>query len=189
VAFTCLNLMGYTMTFNTKLNLANFSRSLGNGATMGREFSLGLQHAISTGNTNHIAALYSAAKAKNGGDNQAMRSIKMTIDAIYSGNDTKPLLSDPKELDKPVSIKIKGCLVNQDMVAAMKKLVSDKSSMRGKTWADTFKSDADKPKKTVEQCQQAVEKFLQKLMADNDVNISGSVTVTAQTLQITQEAA
>jgi len=131
------------MTFNTKLNLANFSRSLGNGATMGREFSLGLQHAISTGNTNHIAALYSTAKAKNGGDNQAMRSIKMTIEAIYSGNDTKPLLSDPKELDKPVSIKIKGCVVNQDMVAAMKKLVSDKSSMRGKTWSDTFKVEKD----------------------------------------------
>ena len=42
----------------------------------------------------------------------------------------------------------------------------------------------DKPKKTVEQCQAAVEKFLQKLMADNGVEINGSVVVVAPTLQI-----
>ena len=63
-------------------------------------------------------------------------------------------------------------------------LVSDKA------FKEAFPNPpVDKPKKTVEECQKAVEKFLQKLMADNDVNISGSVTVTAQTLQITQEAA
>jgi len=182
VAFTCLNLMGYTMTFNTKLNLANFSRSLGNGATMGREFSLGLQHAISTGNTNHIAAMFSKAKAKE--DAQAMRVIKTTVIALYSGNDVDAKIIDPTDISKPIVIKTKGTAVNEDMVRAMKILVAGGKSMRGKIWGDTFKSDADKPKKTVAECQVALDKFLQKLAADNGVSITGSVVVTAQQLMI-----
>ena len=179
--------MGYIMTFNAKTNLETFGRSLGNGATMGALFSEGVLHAIETKNTNHIAAMFSKAKAKE--DAQAMRVIKTTVIALYSGNDVDAKIIDPTDISKPITIKTKGTEINQDMVKAMKILVADDKSMRGKIWGDTFKSDADKPKKTVEQCQQAVEKFLQKLMADNDVNISGSVTVTAQTLQITQEAA
>ena len=63
-------------------------------------------------------------------------------------------------------------------------LVSDKA------FKEAFPNPTvDKPKKTVEECQKAVEKFLQKLMADNDVNVTGSVTVVASTLQITQKAA
>ena len=64
-------------TFNAKTNLSNFGRSLGNGATMGALFCDGVLHAIETQNTNHIAAMFSKAKAKE--DMQAMRVIKALL--------------------------------------------------------------------------------------------------------------
>ena len=48
-------------TFNAKTNLANFSRSLGNGITMGKEFAAGLHHAIAT-KTQTILRIYTAAQ-------------------------------------------------------------------------------------------------------------------------------
>jgi len=42
----------------------------------------------------------------------------------------------------------------------------------------------DKPLKSVEACQKALDKFMQKLAADNGVEINGSVVVVAPTLQI-----
>ena len=170
--------MGYTMTFNAKTNLETFGRSLGNGATMGALFCEGVMHAIETKNTNHIAAMFSKAKAKE--DAQAMRVIKTTVIALYSGNDVDAKIMDPTDISKPIVIKTKGTAINQDMVKAMKILVADEKSMRGKIWGDTFKSDVDKPQKTVAECQVALDKFMQKLAADNGVQITGSVVVTAQ---------
>ena len=169
-------------TFNSKTNLADFGRSLGNGATMGALFSEGVLHAMENKNTNHIAMMYSKAKAKD--DGAAMRAIKSTVLALYSGNDIVAQIKDPTDLSAPVVIKTKGCAINDDMVKAMKLLVVGDKSMRGKIWADTFKSDAAKPQKSVAECQVALDKFLQKLVAENGVKITGSVTVTAQTLQI-----
>ena len=169
-------------TFNAKDNLANFGRSLGNGATMGALFCEGVLHAIENKNTNHIAAMFSKAKAKE--DMQAMRVIKTTVIALYSGNDVEAKIIDPTATNKPIVIKTKGTAVNEDMVRAMKILVADDKSMRGKIWGDTFKADADKPQKTVAECQAALDKFMQKLVADNGVEISGSVVVVAPTLQI-----
>lgn len=169
-------------TFNAKDNLANFGRSLGNGATMGALFCEGVLHAIENKNTNHIAAMFSKAKAKE--DMQAMRVIKTTVIALYSGNDVEAKIIDPTNISKPIVIKTKGTAVNDDMVRAMKILVADDKSMRGKIWGDTFKADADKPQKTVAECQAALDKFMQKLVADNGVEISGSVVVVAPTLQI-----
>ena len=40
-------------------------------------------------------------------------------------------------------IKTKGTAVNDDMVRAMKILVADDKSMRGKIWGDTFKPAKD----------------------------------------------
>ena len=169
-------------TFNAKTNLNLFGRSLGNGAAMGALFCDGVLHAIDTQNTNHIAAMFSKAKAKE--DMQAMRTIKATVIALYSGNDVAAKIIDPTDISKPIVIKTKGTAVNQDMVKAMKILVADDKSMRGKIWGDTFKADADKPQKTVAECQAALDKFMQKLVADNGVEISGSVVVVAPTLQI-----
>ena len=169
-------------TFNAKDNLANFGRSLGNGATMGALFCEGVLHAIENKNTNHIAAMFSKAKAKE--DMQAMRVIKTTVIALYSGNDVEAKIIDPTNISKPIVIKTKGTAVNDDMVRAMKILVADDKSMRGKIRGDTFKADADKPQKTVAECQAALDKFMQKLVADNGVEISGSVVVVAPTLQI-----
>ena len=128
-------------TFNAKTNLNLFGRSLGNGATMGALFCEGVLHAIETQNTNHIAALFSKAKAKE--DTQAMRIIKTTVLAVYSGNDTAAKIIDPADENKPIVIKTKGTAVNEDMVRAMKILVADEKSMRGKIWADTFKPHKD----------------------------------------------
>jgi len=169
-------------TFNAKDNLANFGRSLGNGATMGALFCEGVLHAMENKNTNHIAMMYSKAKAKE--DMQAMRAIKTTVIALYSGNDVEAKIIDPTNISKPIVIKTKGAVINDDMVKAMKLLVADDKSMRGKIWGDTFKADADKPQKTVAECQAALDKFLQKLAADNGVEITGSVVVVAPTLQI-----
>ena len=169
-------------TFNAKTNLNLFGRSLGNGATMGALFCEGVLHAIENKNTNHIAAMFSKAKAKE--DMQAMRAIKSTVVSLYSGNDVAAKIIDPDEANKPIVIKTKGCAVNQDMVKAMKLLVVGDKSMRGTIWADTFKSAADKPQKTVAECQAAADKFLQKLAADNGVEITGSIVVVAPTLQI-----
>ena len=124
-------------TFNAKTNLSNFGRSLGNGATMGALFCDGVLHAIDTQNTNHIAAMFSKAKAKE--DMQAMRVIKSTVIALYSGNDVEAKIIDPTDISKPIVIKTKGTAVNDDMVRAMKILVADDKSMRGKIWGDTFK--------------------------------------------------
>ena len=169
-------------TFNAKTNLANFGRSLGNGATMGALFCEGVLHAMENKNTNHIAAMFSKAKAQD--DGAAMRTIKATVLALYSGNDVAAKIKDPTDANAPIVIKTKGCAVNQDMVKAMKILVADEKSMRGTIWGDTFKSDADKPQKTVAECQAAADKFLQKLAADNGVEITGSIVVVAPTLQI-----
>ena len=128
-------------TFNAKDNLANFGRSLGNGATMGALFCDGVLHAIETKNTNHIAAMFSKAKAKE--DMQAMRVIKSTVIALYSGNEVAAKIIDPADENKPIVIKTKGTAVNQDMVRAMKILVADDKSMRGKIWGDTFKPAKD----------------------------------------------
>ena len=131
-------------TFNTKLNLANFSRSLGNGITMGKEFSAGLHHAIATKNTNHLADLYSRAKAKNGGDSAAQRVIKATVIAIYSGTDDKVAkFEDPTDLTKGIVIKTKGCTINKDYLAALDTLVKDKATMRGDIWRDTFSTKTE----------------------------------------------
>ena len=168
--------------FNAKTNLNLFGRSLGNGATMGALFCDGVLHAMENKNTNHIAAMYSKAKAQD--DGAAMRTIKATVVALYSGNDVAAKIIDPTDANAPIVIKTKGCAVNDDMVKAMKLLVVGEKSMRGKIWGDTFKSDADKPQKTVAECQVALDKFMQKLVADNGVEISGSVVVVAPTLQI-----
>ena len=131
-------------TFNTKLNLANFSRSLGNGITMGKEFAAGLHHAIATKNTNHIADLYSRAKAKNGGDSAAQRTIKATVMAIYSGTDGKVAdFVDPKDVTKGIVIKTKGCTINKDYLAALDELVKNKATMRGDDWKNTFSTKTE----------------------------------------------
>jgi len=168
--------------FNAKTNLNLFGRSLGNGATMGALFCDGVLHAMENKNTNHIAMMYSKAKAQD--DGAAMRTIKSTVLALYSGNDVAAKIIDPTDLNAPIVIKTKGCAVNQDMVKAMKILVADERSMRAKIWGDTFKSGADKPQKSVAECQVALDKFLQKLAAENGVEITGSVVVVAPTLQI-----
>jgi len=168
--------------FNAQTNLNLFGRSLGNGATMGALFCEGVLHAMKNKNTNHIAAMFSKAKAQD--DGAAMRTIKATVLALYSGNDVEAKIKDPIDVNAPIVIKTKGCAVNEDMVKAMKILVADDKSMRGKIWGDTFKADADKPQKTVAECQAALDKFMQKLVADNGVEISGSVVVVAPTLQI-----
>jgi len=168
--------------FNAKTNLNLFGRSLGNGATMGALFCDGVLHAMENKNTNHIAMMYSKAKAQD--DGAAMRTIKSTVLALYSGNDVEAKIKDPTDVNAPIAIKTKGCAVNDKMVKAMKLLVADEKSMRGTIWADTFKSDAAKPQKTVAECQVALDKFMQKLVADNGVEISGSVVVVAPTLQI-----
>jgi hypothetical protein len=72
-----------------------------------------------------------------------MRIIKTTVLAVYSGNDTAAKIIDPADENKPIVIKTKGTAVNQDMVRAMKILVADEKSMRGKIWADTFKPHKD----------------------------------------------
>ena len=169
-------------TFNAKINLNLFGRSLGNGATMGALFCDGVLHAMENKNTNHIAAMYSKAKAQD--DGAAMRAIKATVLALYSGNDIVAQIKDPTDANAPIVIKTKGCAVNDKMVKAMKLLVVGGKSMRAKVWGDTFKSDDDKTKKSVAECQVALDKFLQKLAADNGVEITGSVVVVAPTLQI-----
>tara|TARA_R110002073_G_scaffold311886_1_gene483127 strand:+ start:51 stop:605 length:555 start_codon:yes stop_codon:yes gene_type:complete len=131
-------------TFNTKLNLANFSRSLGNGITMGKEFAAGLHHAITTKNTNHLADLYSRAKAKNGGDSAAQRTIKATVIAIYSGTDEKiAKFEDPTDPAKGIVIKTKGCTINKDYLAALDELVKNKATMRGDDWKNTFSTKTE----------------------------------------------
>lgn len=131
-------------TFNTKLNLAKFSRALGNGQAMGVEFAAGLHHAIRTKNTNHLADLYSRAKAKNGGDSAAQRVIKATVIAIYSGTEDKVAkFEDPTDPTKGIVIKTKGCTINKKMLAALDNLVKDKATMRGDIWRDTFSSKTE----------------------------------------------
>lgn len=131
-------------TFNTKTNLNNFSRALGNGITMGKEFAAGLHHAIATKNTNHIADLYSRAKAKNGGDSAAQRVIKSTVIAIYSGTDEKiAKFEDPTDLTKGITIKTKGCTINKEMLAALDTLVKNRATMRGDDWKNTFSTKTE----------------------------------------------
>lgn len=132
------------MTFNAKTNLNNFSRALGNGITMGKEFAAGLHHAIQTKNTNHIADLYSRAKAKNGGDSAAQRVIKSTVIAVYSGTEGKiAKFEDPTDLTKGIVIKTKGCTINKDYLAALDELVKNKATMRGDIWRDAFSTKTE----------------------------------------------
>ena len=101
--------------------------------------------------------------------------------------DADPAVGDyhfDKKTDFGVEWHIRGAITfDTEIINTLKVLAA--GLVTDKAFKEAFPNPSvDKPVKSVEACQKALDKFMQKLAADNGVSITGSVVVTAQQLMI-----
>ena len=129
--------------FNSKKNVENFGRALGNGADAAIYFAQAVNHTVSCGDSTQIALLFSKAKSKN--DNLAMRTIELTVQTLWIGANVE----NPKDPNEAIKVKISGCELNQDALDEMHRLIECGCSFRGTPWKKYF-APAKDPNKNVD---------------------------------------
>ena len=120
---------------------ANFGRSLGNGANMGKYTLEAFKTVLDQRDTTILVGLLQQAKKRD--DTLAERAIKFMINIVYNG--AKIDTSKNKKTGKShTKIIIKGLKANEKAIAIMEDLVEAKVSMRGTKWTDAFTTKTTK---------------------------------------------
>ena len=114
---------------------ANFGRSLGNGANMGKYTLEAFKTVLDQRDTTILIGLINQAKKR--GDTLAERAIKSMINIVYEGAKFKTE-KNKKNGKSHTKIIIKGLKANEKAIAIMDDLVEAKISMRGSKWKDAF---------------------------------------------------
>ena len=127
------------MTDFVQDTVTSFSRSIGNGATMGKVFRDAVDHVIASRDTTVILRLIQLADRK--GDRSASLLVRSTFGKIYQG------AKFSTKAGNVVGIKIKDAELSNSAVNAMHDLTDNKVSMRGQKWKAAFQTDkgSDKP--------------------------------------------
>ena len=114
---------------------ANFGRSLGNGANMGKYTLEAFKTVLDKRDTTILVAFLQQAKKRD--DTLAERAIKFMINIVYEGATIKTE-KNKKTGKSHTKIIIKGIKANDKAIQIMGDLVEAKISMRGTKWKDAF---------------------------------------------------
>ena len=127
-------------TVNIEKTIANFTSALGNGVTMTKHFKNAMDYVIAERDTTPIVRLYQNAIRR--GDNKSALVVLNTFKKIFVG------ATETRKGERIVGLKIKGAKLSKEAVLTLYGLAQDKRSMRGSTFTDAFKTDAEasKPK-------------------------------------------
>ena len=125
------------MTDFVQDTVTSFSRSIGNGATMGKVFRDAVDHVIASRDTTVILRLIQLADRK--GDRGASLLVRSTFGKIYQG------AKFATKAGKIVGIKIKDAELSNSAVNALHGLTDDKVAMRGQKWKAAFQTETAKP--------------------------------------------
>ena len=126
------------MTDFVQDTVTSFSRSIGNGATMGKVFRDAVDHVISTRDSTIVLRLIQLAERK--GDRSASLLVRSTFGKIYQG------AKFSTKAGNVVGIKIKDAELSNSAVNALHDLTDNKVSMRGQKWKAAFQTDKDSAK-------------------------------------------
>jgi len=125
------------MTDFVQDTVTSFSRSIGNGATMGKVFRDAVDHVISTRDSTIVLRLIQLAERK--GDRSASLLVRSTFGKIFVG------AKFTSKAGNVVGIKIKDAELSNSAVNALHELTDNKLSMRGPKWKAAFKTETAKP--------------------------------------------
>tara|TARA_R110001583_G_scaffold9195_3_gene43398 strand:- start:3550 stop:4089 length:540 start_codon:yes stop_codon:yes gene_type:complete len=120
---------------------ANFGRSLGNGANMGKYTLEAFKTVLDKRDTTILVAFLQQAKKRE--DTLAERAIKFMINIVYNGATIKTE-KNKKTGKSHTKIIIKGIKANDKAIQIMGDLVEAKISMRGTKWKDAFTTKTTK---------------------------------------------
>ena len=120
---------------------ANFGRSLGNGANMGKYTLEAFKTVLDQRDTTILVGLLQQAKKRD--DTLAERAIKSMINIVYNGATIKTE-KNKKTGKSHTKIIIKGIKANDKAIQIMDDLVEAKVSMRGSKWKDAFTTKTTK---------------------------------------------
>ena len=120
---------------------ANFGRSLGNGANMGKYTLEAFKTVLDQRDTTILVGLLQQAKKRD--DILAERAIKFMINIVYEGATIKTE-KNKKTGKSHTKIIIKGIKANDKAIQIMNDLVEAKISMRGTKWKDAFTTKTTK---------------------------------------------
>ena len=126
------------MTDFVQDTVTSFSRSIGNGATMGKVFRDAVDHVISTRDSTIVLRLIQLAERK--GDRSASLLVRSTFGKIFVG------AKFTSKAGNVVGIKIKDAELSNSAVNALHDLTDNKVSMRGQKWKAAFQTDEDSNK-------------------------------------------
>jgi hypothetical protein len=124
-----------TSTFCIEKCVANFTSSVGNGATMTKHYVAAVNYVIESRDTTPITRMYQAAKRR--GDNKTASLILSTFGKVFVGAEAT------RKKNQLVGIKIAKTVLSNEAVSLLHGLAEDKVSMRGPKFTKAFKKDSD----------------------------------------------
>jgi hypothetical protein len=126
-----------TSTFCIEKCVANFTSSVGNGATMTKHYVAAVNYVIESRDTTPITRMYQAAKRR--GDDKTATLVVSTFTKVFVG------ATATRKKKQLVGIKIANATLSNEAVSILHDLAEDKASMRGPKFAKAFKPKSDKP--------------------------------------------
>jgi hypothetical protein len=119
-----------------RLSFADKQRRKNEGQEAGISLSLSIHHLNDSGDSSKIVKLYSQVMARD--EKTAVKNIKLTVMAVYSGNDIPVRFITPDDVNVPLKIQTKGCAINSDKAKVLSKLIKKDYSLYDFDWGLAF---------------------------------------------------